>query len=253
MRAFARDQAKELLSVGGRTLLARALADLAASGITEALVVTSPSKPQIAAALGARHAGVELQYAVQEEPRGLADALALAEPFARGEPLLCWLPDNLWSGERPASAQLIAALAGRGHDEAHVVALLEVNGRELDRFGAAGFVEVAALPGTSDVVRIDRVLDKGTRPACPPDAALFKGFPLDLWQPDLFDRIRAQRAQKASGASQGPGSGELDDTPLLQALAREGRLLGAILRGGRLFDCGIPAGLEAARAALGGE
>lgn len=230
--------------MAGRTLLDHALADLAAAGVEEALVVTSPAKPELAATLGTRRHGIALEYALQPDPRGLADALSLAEEFAGGEPFLCWLPDNLWSGAIAASAQLASAAALRPAD--HLVALLEIAGAELPRYGAAGFVDSLPEPGDGRLVRIMRVHDKGSRPPPgDPAVAVLKGFPLDLWQPDLFGRIRAERGRHRGG--------ELDDTPILQELAREGRLFGVALRGGRLFDCGIPAGLAAARAALGGE
>lgn len=245
MRVVAGEGAKELLSVGGRPLICHGIADLAASGVTEALIVTSPDKPELVTALGPSHAGVALHYAVQPQPRGLADALALAEPFTEGHPFVCWLPDNLWSGARPASAQLIAALPSV--PDAHLVGLLEIAAGDVARHGAAGFVDVEPASRSPDLFRIVRVLDKGARPALSgePGATRLKGFPLDLWQPDLFDRIRALRLRHAGG--------ELDDTPILQELAREGRLFGVALRGGRLFDCGIPEGLAAARAELGGE
>jgi hypothetical protein len=98
------------------------------------------------------------------------------------------------------------------------------------------------MAGAPDLVRIDRVLPKGTRPAAT-GASILKGFPLDLYQPDLFERIRARRATN--------GAGELDDTAFLTEFAREGRLHGVVLRGGTLFDCGIPEGYRGAVAALG--
>ena len=238
MRAIARGRAKELLSVAGRTLLDHALDDLERSGIAEALIVTSPGKPEIEATLGSRRGGVELRYEVQPAPLGLADALALAESFAGGEPFVCWLPDNLWSGSQPATAQLLKALAQV--PDVQLVGLIELDPSAEGSYGSAGYVDVE--PGTADLVRIERVHDKGSRPQAT-GARRLKGFPLDVWQPELFERIKA--ARKTSG------NGELDDTPFLQAFAREGRLFGVVLRGGRLFDCGFPGGLESARAALG--
>jgi len=249
MRAIAQGRAKELLSLGGLPIIAHGLRDLARSGIESALIVTSPEKPELAATLGDRCEEMTLHYVEQRAPSGMADALSLAESFARGEPLVCWLPDNVWVGE-PATAQLLAALPRAPRSS--FVGLRELAAAELGSVGAAGFVDVAGEPLAPDVLRIERVHDKGGAPprsgaasrgasggSCP----RLKGFPVDLWQPDLFDRIRALRA---SG-----GPGELDDTPILQALAREGLLAGVVLRRGRLFDCGVPEGLAAARAALG--
>jgi UTP-glucose-1-phosphate uridylyltransferase len=246
MRAVAGARAKELLPVGGRPLLAHGLHDLAAAGVTDALIVVGPDKPELARELGSRVSSVALHYVEQREPLGVADAIALAEPFAAGEPLFCWLPDNLWSpraGARSASAQLAAARTL--HPDATLVGLIEVPRESLARFGSAGFVE--ATPLGPDRVRIERVLPKGSRPEAG-GATVLKGFPLDLYSPDVFDRIRRERA--ALRAS--PTASELDDTPILAELAREGRLVGVVLRDGRLFDCGIPDGYRGAVEALGG-
>jgi UTP-glucose-1-phosphate uridylyltransferase len=247
MRAVAGARAKELLPVGGRPLIAHGLLDLAAAGVTEALVVVSPDKPELARELGARVGGVALTFVEQPVPLGVADAIALAEPFAAGEPFFCWLPDNLWSaarnGGRSASAQLAAARAH--HPGASFVGLIEVPGDQLARFGSAGFVESTPVGSARDRVRIDRVLPKGTRPDAG-GAPRLKGFPLDLYGPDVFDRIRRERAALRTAAAR-----ELDDTPILAELAGEGRLIGVVLRDGRLFDCGIPEGYRDAVDALG--
>src|SRR5262245_1316768 len=234
-------RAKELLEVGGRPLLRHGLRDVAQAGVTKALVVVSPDKPELARALGREAEGVELEYVTQPRPDGLADALSLAESFTAGEPFLCWLPDNLWSGTLAASVQASAALAHV--PGSHVVALLELPVADLSRYGRAGYVESSPVAGARDLFRIDRVLPKGTPP---PSGAMTvrKGFPLFLYQSDLFRRIREQRAR--------PDGRELDDTPILAALASEGRLHGVVLRGGSLFDCGIPEGYRNAVATLGG-
>lgn len=244
MQAVAGALPKELLPIGGRPLLVHALADLAAGGIEEALVIVSLEKPQIAAALGDACAGVRLRYALQQSPRGLADALSLAEEFAAGGPLFCWLPDNHWRpdpGAQSATAQLQAAHAAA--PDATLVALLEHATATFDpaSSGSAGFIEWHRVPGAPHApVAIDRVHAKGAAP--PPRGTTFlKGFPMTLWSADLFARISALRRD--------PPPGELDDTPLLMALAREGRLRGAVLRGGALFDCGVPLGYARACAA----
>src|SRR5262245_35377465 len=177
MRAVAAARAKELLPVGGRPLLVHGLLDLAAAGVTEALVVVSPDKPELARELGPRVGGVALTFVEQPQPLGVADAIALAEPFAAAKPFFCWLPDNLWSAARAdahsASAQLAAARGER--PDATFVGLIEVPREELARYGSAGFV--AATPAGADRVRIERVLRKGSRPEAG-GALVLKGFPL---------------------------------------------------------------------------
>ena len=63
-----------------------------------------------------------------------------------------------------------------------------------------------------------------------------------MFGPDVFDRFERLRARLAPGA-------ELDDVPLLQELATEGRLVGVTLAG-VFFDVGLPDGYRDALAAL---
>lgn len=240
MQSVSADQAKVLLPVAGQPLVVHALRDLAAAGVTEALVITSPDKPEIERRLGRSIEGIALTYGVQARPDGLADALSLAESFVAGEPFFCWLPDNVWIGSPSASAQLAAGLARV--PASHGVGLHELSAADLPRFGSAGFVQTSAVPSARDLVRIDRVLAKGSPPPVR-DGRVLKGFPVDLYRADLFDRIRRLRAAHAGR--------EFDDTPLLDELAREGRLHGVVLRDGELFDCGIPDGYHAAVRRLG--
>src|SRR5439155_14682131 len=60
----------------------------------------------------------------------------------------------------------------------------------------------------------------------------------------VFDLFDSQRRGLAPGA-------ELDDVPVLQALARSNRLVGVVLAAD-FFDAGIPEGYRAALAAHGG-
>jgi NDP-sugar pyrophosphorylase family protein len=63
-----------------------------------------------------------------------------------------------------------------------------------------------------------------------------------VFGPEVFERWERLRAGLAPGA-------ELDDVPLLQTLAAEGRLVGVVLDG-PFFDAGVPEGYTAALAAL---
>ena len=252
MAAVAHGRAKELLEVGGRPLLAHAFSDLSASGLGQALIVTSPLKPELAATFGPRFGSLELSYVEQPEPRGLLDAIELAVRSVADLPILVWLPDNHWRGTRPAAAQLLAALesipSALMRDRlVTLVALVEIDRSQVGRFGGAGFVETAEVRGHPDLVEIERVYAKGER-SPQHGARLLKGFPFHLHSSAarLLAEITAQRTAHESGP--GPAR-ELDDTPLLQLLAREHRLFGVILRDGALYDCGIPAGFAAASAA----
>lgn len=245
MAGVTRGSAKELLPVGGRPLIVRALEDLAGGGIRSATIVLAPGKDEIARVLGETCVGVVLDYALQQEPDGVAAAFALAEPACAGRPFVGWLPDNCWLGTPGATAQLLAA--ARRHADATLVGLVEHRRATFvaGSAGGAGFVEAGgreAIGGVETVV-VTRVMPKGSAPPAGGETFL-KGFPLVLWQPTLFARIAEERARRGPGAR-----GELDDTPFLIELAGQGALRGVVLRGGELHDCGVPLGYERACAA----
>jgi glucose-1-phosphate thymidylyltransferase len=70
------------------------------AGVTEVLITSSPdSVGQFANLLkGGEDFGLTLYYAIQKNPKGgIADAISLAENFARGENVLVLLGDNIFS------------------------------------------------------------------------------------------------------------------------------------------------------------
>lgn len=95
----------------GRPFLDFVLATLADAGLTDVCLVVAPEHDAIRThydALAPRR--VRLHYAVQLEPRGTADAVLAAEPFADGAPFLVMNADNLY----PVTA--LRALAALGRD-----------------------------------------------------------------------------------------------------------------------------------------
>ncbi len=110
MLALTHGAPKELIDVGGVPAIVRVLAECAASGITDVVIVISPDKQAIVDALkstaGATGMPARISYVVQEEPRGLADAIRLGREFAGGEPLAVVLPDNLFTEGTPAVRQV---------------------------------------------------------------------------------------------------------------------------------------------------
>jgi glucose-1-phosphate thymidylyltransferase len=88
---------KQLLPVYDKPLIHYPLATLMLLGIKEILVITTPEDAlpfQKLLGNGSR-LGINLQYAVQSEPRGLAEALLIAEEFIDGESVCLALGDNI--------------------------------------------------------------------------------------------------------------------------------------------------------------
>src|SRR5262245_30955806 len=89
---------KHLLPVGREPMIYHPIRQLVASGITDILVVTSVDHMgEIVNCLGSgSELSCSLTYRVQDEPLGIAHALALAEGFAVGDKICVFLGDNVF-------------------------------------------------------------------------------------------------------------------------------------------------------------
>ena len=89
---------KHLLPVGNEPMVFHGIRQLTEAGITDILIVTNPSYVgDFVNALGSgKDFGCEFTYRVQEEAKGIANALALAEGFASGGRIVVLLGDNIF-------------------------------------------------------------------------------------------------------------------------------------------------------------
>lgn len=89
---------KPVLPIDGRPVIASLMRELAASGLTEATVVTGHLADQVEQLLGDGGAfGIELRYARQAAPDGSADAVACAVAAGAPPPLLVSAADTLFT------------------------------------------------------------------------------------------------------------------------------------------------------------
>ncbi len=194
---------KHLLPVYDRPMIFYPLEALRDSGVEEVLLVTGGNDPGDflrlignGRELGLRH----VAYAYQHGNGGIADALALAEPFAAGDPICVMLGDNILHKVFRSSVRRFLE-QGRGAR----IHLSPVPSPQ--RFGVPEF----------DGDRITRIVEK---PAAPANHFAVTG--LYMYDSRVFDIIRTLRPS---------GRGELEITDVNNDYIARGEMTWEVLDG----------------------
>ncbi|MCH8531733.1 MAG: glucose-1-phosphate thymidylyltransferase RfbA [Saccharospirillum sp.] len=92
---------KQLLPVYDKPMVYYPLSVLMLAGIRDILIITTEhDQAGFKALLGdGSQFGVQLSYAIQPKPEGIAQAFIIAEPFLQGSPVCLILGDNLFHGQ----------------------------------------------------------------------------------------------------------------------------------------------------------
>jgi glucose-1-phosphate thymidylyltransferase len=107
---------KQLLPVYNKPLIYYPLSVLMLAGIKEILIISTPHDlPGFEKLFGdGAHLGLNLSYAVQDEPKGLAEAFIIGEKFIGCDRVALILGDNIFYGNHLQPLLLEAAKRGEG-------------------------------------------------------------------------------------------------------------------------------------------
>lgn len=187
--------AKQLIPVANKPILFYGLEDLAEAGIIEVGIVISPDTGrEVRAAVGDGSLfGISVEWIVQDEPRGLADALRVALPFVDGDDCLMYLGDNL---VKDGVADVVRDFEG-GTTNCQIML------SPVDNPSAFGVAELAA---DGSIVRLVE------KPEVPPSNLALVGV-------YLFDATIAEAVNSITPSARG----ELEITDAIQYLIDSGR------------------------------
>jgi glucose-1-phosphate thymidylyltransferase len=201
---------KQLIPVYDKPMIYYSVATAITAGATELLFISSPEFLKMYSSLfrHGRQIGLPFTYVEQEKPRGIAEALLIAEDFIGHDPVMLILGDNIFCGLTVDDLKIPASIDG-----AHVVAYEVQNPRA---FGVITFDESG------------RVLSIDEKPPEPRSNWIVPG--VYFYSNDV---VRIARSIKPSDR------GELEITAVNQEYLRQGRLTATRLPAHvTWFDCG---------------
>ena len=240
---FTKSVPKELAPIVTTPALELVVAEAAANGLADVLLVLSQGKGAIADYF-AQNKALEkilqdkgditgltsvrrssslarIHHVEQMEPRGLGDAVAHGEQFAAGGPLAVFLPDDLVDDRDSVVGPMLDAYAKYG---GIVLALIDVPRSEISKYGCVAPAERSDLDG--DVIAVADLVEKPPAEVAPSTLAIMGRY---ILPPEIFDALRRTR----------PGAGgEIQLTDAMRRVARQGVPIHGVIFRGRRYDTG---------------
>jgi glucose-1-phosphate thymidylyltransferase len=206
---------KQLLPIYDKPMIYYPLATLMLGGLREILVISTPKDlPMFAELLGdGSRLGITLEYLVQPEPKGIAQAFLIGERFLDGKGAALILGDNIFYGKLDFFRSALRVEDGACIFGYHV--------RDPERFGVVEF----------DTNR--KVISIEEKPRKPKSSYAVPG--LYVYDSSVCDRVKHQKPS---------ARGELEITDLNNEYLRDGKLEVRLLgRGIAWLDTGTPASM----------
>ncbi|MDQ1638595.1 MAG: UTP--glucose-phosphate uridylyltransferase [Pyrinomonadaceae bacterium] len=230
---------KEMLPLVDKPLIQYVVEEAVASGIESVIIVTGRGKASIEdhfdvsfeleklleergkteelKAMRAISEMARVSYVRQQEALGLGHAVLQARDLVGEEPFAVMLSDDIIDSETPALRQLLDVYEKY---DAPVVAVFEVEGEAISRFGVIDGEEVE--PG---VYKIKDMVEKPPQNEAPSNLAIIGRY---ILTPDIFDEI-----EKTT-----PGAiGEIQITDAMRSLLKK-RPFYAVRFQGKRYDAG---------------
>jgi glucose-1-phosphate thymidylyltransferase len=126
---------KQLLPIYDKPLIYYSLTTLMLAGIRDILVITTPDEiEQFQRLLGNGHQwGIELSFAIQDNPGGIAEAFLIGRTFLAGNPSALILGDNIFYGDK------LGALLHESARQSHGATVFTYWVDEPERYGVIEF------------------------------------------------------------------------------------------------------------------
>jgi glucose-1-phosphate thymidylyltransferase len=194
---------KQLLPVYDKPMIYYPLTTLMLGGVGDILVISTPDDlPSFQRVLGdGSRFGIELSYAEQPEPQGIAQAFLIGREFIGGEPVSLILGDNIFYGEMEVFREALGRREG--------ATIFGYPVRDPQRYG------VVEVDSAGHVISIEE------KPQRPRSNLAVAG--LYVYDGEVSDRAASLKPS---------GRGELEITDLNQSYLRDGKLRMAELRRG---------------------